>query len=375
MEKFLRNLYKKFLKFDRHRFFIDSKKHSTSLTELKLSDRVLGEFYDNYYKISFLNFLTNLKTIIYSKSVFDFIVKESCEDWDLWPYLKLLKDEKIIKVHKKGSVSLLKKEMVKLIPKPQTEKEIKRRIEKKLKVKIKEKEPVINLFKKFQEFSVKGKWDQMPISQGSAFFVAEKILDYLPKNKKFLLVGDDDFISVILSLANPEIESLVIDADEEVLSCIDELSSKFNLKIETKKVDIRKQKDLGEKFIGFLCNPIYTETGVKEFVKFGKNQLGKDGGFAFLEVGDESIGDRFLFLQDFFTKNNLIIQELISNRIYYPYIMLYKEDREITKRLSLMIDKKIIKKSPKLGAALYIFEYLPQKPKKVKFKKPIYAYL
>ena len=34
-----------------------------------------------------------------------------------------------------------------------------------------------------------------------------------------------------------------------------------------------------------------------------------------------------------------------------------------------------IKKSPKLGADLYIFHYLPFKPKRVKFKKPIYAYL
>ncbi len=215
----------------------------------------------------------------------------------------------------------------------------------------------------------------MPISQGSAIFVVRKILEKLPLNKKFLFVGDDDFISVILGLVSPGLESLVIDADEELLSCIRSLARKFNLKIETKKVDIRKEKSLGEKFTGFLTSPVYTEAGVKEFVGFGKNQFGKDGGFGFLNLSDESIGNRFLFLQEFFIKNNLIIKEIITGKVYYPYIELYREDREILRRLSSLIDERVIKKSPKIGAALYIMEFLPLRPKRVKFKKPIYAYL
>ena len=375
MERFLKNLYKKFLKFDKLRFFNDARKYSTSLAGMKLSDKILGEFYNNYKKASFLDFLAILKTIIYSKNSLSFIKENFSEDWNLWPYLKFLKDEKIIKVSRNGEVSLLKKEIEKVIPKPQTSKEIKRKVEDKLNIKAKDKEFVINLFKDFQEFTVKGKWDQMPISAESAFFVVEKILKYLPKNGKFLFVGDDDFISVILGLADPKIESLVVDADEKLLSCIDSLSSRFNLKIRTRRVDLRKQKSLGEKFVGFLVNPIYTEAGVKEFMKFGKNQLCEDGGVGFLEVGDESIGNRFLFLQDFFTKNNLIIKEMVPNAVYYPYIMLYKEDKEILRRFTSIIDEKVVKRYPKLGAALYIFQYLPFKPKKVKFKKPIYAYL
>lgn len=374
MEKFLRKLYKKFLDFDKNYYFRDVKTWF-GVGELRLNKKILKEFYENYQKISFLEFLGDVKDIIYSKNVFDFIVKNATEDWDLWCYLKFLEKEKIIKVKKNGKITVLRKEILKIIPKPQKEKEIKRKIERKLKIKIREKEPVINLFKKFQDFKVKAKWDQMPISQGSAIFITEKILENIPLNKKFLFVGDDDFVSVILTLADSSIECKVVDIDEQLLECINLLSSKFNLKIETKKVDIRKEKVLGEKFIGFLTNPCYTEAGVKEFVKFGKNQLGKDGGIGFLEVGGEDIENRFLFLQDFFTKNNLIIEEIISKKIYYPYIMLHKEDKEIFRRLSLMIDEKVIKKSPKLGASLYIFEYLPFKPKRVKFKKPIYAYL
>jgi predicted methyltransferase len=374
-EKYLRKIYNRFIKFRKRYFILDAKKYSTSLQGLKLSDKTIGEFYDNYYKIPYISFLENIKYLLYSKNAFDFVLKDSSEDWALWPYLQFLAKKKLIKVNRNGKISPATKEILKLIPKPQTEKEIRKAVEKKLKTKIKNSEPVINLFKKFRDFEVKAKWDQMPISQGSAIFVVEKILERLPLKEKFLFVGDDDFVSVILGLAAPEVESLVIDADDQLLDCINLLAKKFKLKIKTKKVDIRKKINLGEKFIGFLTNPVYTTDGVKEFVNYGKNQLGKDGGVVFLEVGDESIGNRFLTLQEFFAKNGLIVSELIRGKIFYPYIELYQEDKEILRRLSKLIDGKIIKKSPKLAASLYIFKYLPSKIKKVKFKKPFYAYL
>lgn len=374
-EKKLREIYNKYLKFNKFYYAFDSKNNSTSLRGMNLPDKILGQFYDNYVRPSFASFFLNVKNIIYAKNVYEFVMKNSSEDWKLWPYLRFLEKEKIIKVKRDGGVIVIKKEILNLIPAFQEEKEIRQKIERKLRLKIKDNEPVINLFKKLQNFEVKGKWDQMPISQGSAIFVAKKILEKIPFNKKFLFVGDDDFVSVVLGLANPNIESLVIDIDENLLECIDALAKKFKLKIKTKKVDFRKDKDLGEKFIGFLTNPIYTEDGTKEFVKYGKDQLSKDGGFAFLEVGDESIENRFLFLQDFFTKNNLLIKELTSNKVFYPYIEIYDEDKEILKRLSSMMDERVIKNSPRLAVSLYVFEYFPQTLKRVKFKKPIYAYL
>ena len=375
MEKYFKGLYLRFSKSQKARFIEDRKKHSTSLKDLKFSDKILGEFYDNYYKPTFFGFLYDVKTIIYSDNASEFIIKQALEDWDLYPYLKLLTDEKIIKVSKNGKVTLLRKEIEKFIPKPQTAKQIKSTVEKKLGIKAKDKQAVINLFKKFDRFKVKAKWDQMPISVESAFFVAEKILAKIPFNKKFLLVGDDDFISVILTLADPSIECLAIDIDAQLLECIDILAERFKLKIKTKKVDLSKKKDLKENFVGFLANPVYTEDGIKTFIKFGTSQLGKDGGFVFLEVGDEAIGNRFLFLQEFFSEKNLIINELILGKVYYPHIKLYKEDEIILKRMAEFIDKKTIEKSPKLGAALYIFNYLGKRPKRVKFDKPFYAYL
>jgi len=375
MERFLRNLYKKFLSLRKRYFFLDAKRNTSGLENLNLSNRILGDFYNNYEKTSFLNFLENIKIICYSENVFDFIPKASLENWDLWIYLKLLKDERIIKIKRNGRLSILHKDILKLIPRARTQNEIKMTLEKRLRIRLRNNESVVNIFKNFCKFEVKARWDQMPVSVGSAIFLVEKILERLPLKKKFLFLGDDDFISVILTLVDSDIECQVFDADEQVLENINQLALRFNLKIKTKKADFRKKSKSREKFVGFLTNPPYTEEGVKNFMKFGISYLGNDGGIIFLAVGDESIGNRFLFLQDFFTKNNLIIKELIVNKIYYPYIKLYKEDKEILKRLSSMVDKKTIKTSPQLGAMLYVFRYLPFQPRRVKFKKPIYAYL
>lgn len=386
MEKFLKTLYQKFLNFEK-RYYLRDAKTWLGVGDLKLNKQTFEGFFENYQKTPFFSFLGRIKDIIYSKNVFDYILKNSTDVWDLWYHLKFLENQKILNVKRNGNVSILNKSILNLIPQPQKESEIKDKIEKKLKIKIKEKEPVINLFKKFtphrnkisgagfQDFKVKAKWDQMPISESSAIFLTKKILEKLPLNKTFLFIGDDDFISVILSLAEPKIESLVIDIDEDLLARIKGLASKFNLKIQTKKVDIRKEESLGEKFLGFLCNPVYTEEGVKEFMNYGKNQLGEDGGIVFLEVGDEAIGNRFSFLQDFFIKKSLIIKEIIPNKIYYPWISLHKEDKIISKRLFSILNEKTVKASPKLGASLYVFDYLPFEIKRIKIKKPIYSYL
>jgi predicted methyltransferase len=373
-EQELKKIYERFVKFHKNNFIFDAKNNSTSLKKLKLSDKTIGQFHDNYYKVTFISFLENLKYILYSDNVYDFVSKDSSEDWKLWPYLSFLEKENLIKVSKDGKVGVLNEEILNLIPAPRTEKEIKEVLEKKLKVKVQPGESVVKLFGRFGDFEVKGQWDQMPISQSSAIFLVHKILERIPLNRKFLFVGDDDFVSIIMGIVCPGFEGLVIDADEKLLETIDFLARKFDLKIKTKKADIRKKVKLGG-FVGFLVNPVYTTDGVKEFMKFGISQLGKDGGLVFLEVGDESIGNRFLSLQEFFAKSGLMTSELIREKIFYPYIDLYKEDQVVFERLASLMDKEVIKNSPKLAASLYIFKYFPAKIKEVKFKKPFYAYL
>ena len=371
MEKFLRKLYQKFVLYQKHALLEDIK-FWFGVKKLKIKKEVLLDFYKNFWKPTFFGFLSFLKNIIYFENPFSLIKKFATDNWEVWYYLDFLRKEKIIETEKKGKVLLLKKELKDFFPPIFKEKEIKKILEKKLKKRIEKEKPVSSLFK----FKIKKDYDQLPISQESAIFVAKKIYDYLPLSKKFLFVGDDDFISIIMGLSWPKFEAVVVDVDEDLLKKINQFSKKFNLKIETKKIEIESsKKKLKDKFCGVLLNPVYTERGVKTFMKFGLSHLSQDGGFVFLELGDEVIGNRFLFLQDFFTKNRLIIHEIITDKVYYPYLEVHQEDKILGKRLREIFDEKFLEKNPRLGAALFCFEYIPFLPKKRKTKFPMYTYL
>jgi len=369
MEEKLKKIYFKFLKFKK-KYFTKDVKDWFGVEEMKPTTRQIKEVIQHYELESFLNFLKNIKDIIYSKNILQTILIWSTDQWPLFYYLQFLKEEGIISLKKNREIKILKKNLFKIIPKPREEKEIKEILEKKLKMKLSPTAPTNSPFKT----KIFAQYDQLPISISSTIFTVKKILDYLPLNKKFLFIGDDDLVSIYLSLVEPNIESLVIDIDEELLKKIRELSKKFNLKIETKKVNILKEKKLKENFIGFLTSPVYTFEGVKGFVNFGVNQMGKRGGYGFLNLGDESIGSRILFLEKFFFEKNLKIEEIISQKIYYPWRMTHPEDKVMFERLKNFFDVKTIKKSPLIGASLWIFNYIPFKVPKPK-KQPFYAYI
>jgi len=366
----LKNLYLKFLKF-KQRHYAKDVQFWFGVEKAKLSKEEIKEVIQKYELESFFHFLKNVKDIIYCQNPLQLVLNWSVDQWPLYYYLCFLKEKGIISLKRNGKVNILKKALFRIFPRPREEKEIKEIIERKLKMKLPLEAPTNFPFKT----KVVAKYDQLPISISSTIFVVKKILEYLPLNKKFLFVGDDDLVSLYLSLTEPNLKSLVIDIDEELLAKIREVSKKFNLKIETRKLNILKEKpSLGAGIIGFLTNPVYTFEGVKGFVNFGVNQFGKDGGYGFLTLGDEAIGNRILFLEKFFFEKNLKIEEVISRKIYYPWRITHPEDKMMFKRLKNFFDEKLIRKAPLIGASLWIFNYLPFKVPKPK-KQPFYAYL
>ena len=366
MKYFLKNFYLKFLRFRKNLFLKDSF-FQLGVNNLKITKKELNDFFENYYKIPFFEFLSDLKFILFSKNPFEFILKKGSDNWDLWYYLEFLKKEEVIRLKSNGEIVLSKKEILKFLPKPKNKEEIGAILEKKLKKKIEKEKTISELFKREKATP---ELDQLPLSQESVLFLAEKILERVSNFYPFLLVGDDDLLSLTLCLAEPNLRVKVIDLDKELLSFIGNFAKKFKLKIETQRVDITKKLKISGKFSGFLANPAYTEEGVKEFLNFGISNLSKDGGVVFLVLGDEAIGNRMLFLEEFFAKKQLLLREAIVGKIFYPQIILHKEDRIIEERF------KEFKKIPiRLGATLFIFDFIPFKIKKIKFKKPMIAYI
>jgi predicted methyltransferase len=369
---FLQKTYKKFIAFYKNCFLKESENW---FGVEKTSQKIKIDFLKNYYNISFYNFLTNVKNLVFTNQVFDFIKKGWGDNWELALYLEFLTKEKIIFL-RKDKLFIQNKNFFDFIPLPKTEDEIKNAIKKKTGLLVQEKESVNDFIGNFNKFKVKGEWDQLPLSQSSAVFLIKKFLEYIPLKKKFLFVGDDDFLSIFLSLADREIESIVIDADKELLNSIDIIKSKFNLKIETRLIDTRKKNKLNEDFVGFACNPPCTEKGVKNFLNYGLNNLGTKGGNIFLTIGNENIGNRILFLQKWFSQKNLAINEVIIKKIFYPYLEVNeKEDKNNFFKMKKYFSEKTIKENPRLGADLWVLNYIPFNVKRIKNNNSIYSYL
>ena len=374
--KELRQLYSQFLQVQRDSLIEHIRNTNKPDERNNLTDKTIRDVYDAYYRPPFFAFLRDLKTAIYSHSIFNFVKAVGKDSEYGADFVELFKKTKIAKLDKNGKVIVLKKNILKALPRPQTEKEIKRKIEKTLKIKVKENAFATDLIANIAPFRAKSELDQLSISQGSAIFVVKKILENLPLPGNFLFVGDDDFISIFLAIADPSVSSIVIDADEELLAAIDNIAKQYKLNIKTRKGDVRKKDIIKEPIVGFLCNPPYTHKGVEAFINYGVNNFGEDGGIAILVVGDEAIGHRFLPLQDFFTGKNLVIKELAKGAVHYPFLELYPSDAVVkNKFLSVGISKRTVETAPHLGASIYVFDYIPYKVESSKIKQSIYSYL
>jgi predicted RNA methylase len=355
----LKELYDEFLEFLEENYV----KESPNWTGVEENVRISTlEKSFTYQKTTFLQFCIILRDLFYYNK---FLFKKD-PNTDIWVSKILLKFllKKEIAVVKESKVFL--KDFSDVFFPRKTEKEIKKTLKKFLKRK--ELTFIESLIGR-EKFEWKRKYDQIPVSLSSSIFIASKIFDYFPIKENLLLIGDDDFTSILLSLLEPEMKITVVDIDSEVLETIDEIKKEFGLNnISVEKRDVRYSKIKTKNFFGFLTNPPYTLSGVKTFFNFG-NQAMKEG-VAFLIVGNESIKHRFLLLQKFFSSKNFIIKEITNGKVSFPFRRIFSEDQLDKKELEEMG----IKIDDYIFASLYVLEKVPWKIKEIK-ERDIYEYL
>ena len=372
----LRDLYCQFLQIHKSGLIAYVRNANNTDGTNKLTDQAIGKVYGAYYRPPFFVFLRDLKTAMYSPSIFECAKTIAKDSEYIAGFAELFAKTKIAKLDTNGKVVSFREDLLGMLPRVRGEDEIKSIIERKLGVRVKASAPATDLIRHVAPFTTKSKFDQLPISQASAIFEVKKILENLPLPGTFLFVGDDDFISVLLSLADPSISSLVIDADEDLLVSIKSIAAKYELNIRVKKADADGKNLAREPIVGFLCNPPYTAKGVETFVRYGVKNFGRDGGVAILTVGDEAIGHRFLALQNFFTKKNLVIREIAKGAVAYPFTEAYPSDTVVKKKfLSAGVLEETIKTAPHLGASVYILDYIPYKVPQRALRQSIYTYL
>ncbi|MCS7135187.1 MAG: bis-aminopropyl spermidine synthase family protein, partial [Candidatus Aenigmarchaeota archaeon] len=92
---------------------------------------------------------------------------------------------------------------------------------------------------------------------------------------KIFVVGDDDLLSIVLSLTGFPEKVVVIDADERIIDFINSLSKKYSLNVEALVCDVQKElpKELKRKFDVFVSDPVETLAGIKLFLSRGVSAL------------------------------------------------------------------------------------------------------
>jgi len=147
------------------------------------------------------------------------------------------------------------------------------------------------------------------------------ILKYSSKNSNVLFVGDDDLISVILSLIGYS-NIAVIDLDEELLGIISSTSrNKVKaIKFDLKKVYKNKYPPLKSNFDIFVTDPPYSEDGLRIFPAVGIKYL-KINGIGMIVSPSKKIPnvsvrdpDKLTYLlENFLLKNGMIIIDIIPD--------------------------------------------------------------
>lgn len=127
------------------------------------------------------------------------------------------------------------------------------------------------------------------------------------KNKKVVLIGDDDLVSIPLALMGHEVT--VLDADEYLINLIKEINKKMQLNIEPICCNFLNELDtsLQGKFDIMFTDPVSTEEGYQVFIQRGFDLL-KVNGEAYITVTQ-----RFRpVLDNFFEKYNINVLKIYN---------------------------------------------------------------
>lgn len=333
----------------------------------KLSKRKLDDIFLSFRLDTFFNFLDRIRTLYFTKDIFELIKKYNEDIWLGYNLLSFLINKGLVKM--KNEKIIFERSFDSFFIKPLSEDEVLEKLRTFIKSKMDLKKPLLYNLNPETKFKWKAKYDQISITTKSAITIISKISYYFPARINFIFIGDDDFLSIPLKMIL-DIPTFSLDKDESLLEEVEKLSKKFNLDISTIKADVRRQKNLRD-FYGCYTNPPYNLPGSTKFLEFSSKILSKDGGMAFMVLGNEALGKRYIHLQKNLSNLGFIIRELIPSKISYQFYLHHKEDEIIREKMRyLNVD---LNEKETMFAALYVLEFVGKVKKKL-IEKNIYSY-
>ncbi|MEM1993933.1 MAG: bis-aminopropyl spermidine synthase family protein [Nitrososphaerales archaeon] len=139
-------------------------------------------------------------------------------------------------------------------------------------------------------------------------------------DKEIVLIGDDDLVSVALSLTGLPKRICVLDIDERIGSFLKALRKHHGLEIEFRKYDVSENlpPDLISSFDVFSSEPLETLSGLRVFLGRGISCLKEDGvGYFGLTVLEASYR-KWRAVQNFLLRSNCVITDVVRDFSRYP---------------------------------------------------------
>jgi len=138
--------------------------------------------------------------------------------------------------------------------------------------------------------------------------------------KDFILIGDDDLLSVALSLSGFPSRILVLDIDGRLREFLKEVNREYGFNIEFQNYDV--SDPLPEEFTGkfdvFSSEPLETLSGLKAFVLRGIISLKENGIGYFGLTTLEASPKKWLSIEKMVTETGCMITDIIRDFSIYP---------------------------------------------------------
>ena len=196
--------------------------------------------------------------------------------------------------------------------------------------------------------------------------------------KDFILIGDDDLLSIALSLTQMPSGITVLDIDKRLGEFIKDVNKQYGFDIEFRGYNVADPlpSDLIGKFDVFSSEPLETLTGLKAFVSRGISCLKENAtgyfGLTILEASHK----KWLAIQRLLSRMNCVITDIIGGFSAYPMDYGTVNYETFAYKLGIPVGK-----NPGINwykSALYRFEVLgkpklvidPRKKLRIKFIDP-----
>lgn len=160
-------------------------------------------------------------------------------------------------------------------------------------------------------------------------------------NKKFAIIGDDDYFSIALGLTKMPAKIYVLEIDERIGKFIERVSADEGLDIEFINYNVEDPlpKELRKKCDIFVSEPIETLSGFLAFFSRGAGAI-KENGSGYIGLTNlECSLKKWHKIEKEIIKSGFVITDIKNRFSFYP--MEYPEDRVYVEQILKAMDFKI----------------------------------